>query len=94
MRELDAYRKKIGCLPEGACEAEVQAEKEDILSVALSGGRPAGSAASDQTALFVRVSGKKTGLVYTQNLEQDPSVVANCIWKQHVLPGPRSRTDA
>lgn len=99
MRELDAYRKKIGCLPEGACEAEVQAEKEDILSVALSGGRPAGSAASDQTALFVRVSGKKTGLVYTQNLEQDPSVVlrtayGNSMYSQAQGPEPMHDPDS
>lgn len=75
MKELNAYRKHMCNLPASAVEAEAQAEKEDILSVSVSGGKPAGAAASDQTALFVRVSGEKTGLAYTQNLDQDPSEV-------------------
>jgi len=91
MRELDAFRAKIGCLPEGALEAEVQAEKEDIISVEVSGGKPAGSAASDQTVLFVRVSGDKTGLVYTQNLEQDPSDVMRTAYENSMYSQAQSR---
>jgi PmbA protein len=70
--ELNPFRENITRLPPGACEAEVQAEKEAIVSAAVSGGKTAGSAASELTALFIRVSGEKTGHIYTQKLGSDP----------------------
>jgi PmbA protein len=74
MKELELYRAAIsGRLPAGAAEAEAQAEKEDVLAVSVSGGRPAGSSASNQTTLFVRATGQKTGLAVTQRLDGDPA---------------------
>ncbi|MDR1062203.1 MAG: TldD/PmbA family protein [Clostridiales bacterium] len=76
MKELELYRAAIRRLPSGASEAEAQAEREDILAVSVSGGKPAGSSASDQTTLFVRATGKKTGLAVTQRIEGEPAAAA------------------
>lgn len=62
-------------LPEGAKEAEVNAETHDIVMVTVSGGELTDVQCASQTALFVRVSGEKTGYVYTQDLEEDAGEV-------------------
>lgn len=72
MIELNAYRQVLGALPAYMKSAEVEGEKNDILSVAILDGQPGGMSASDKTALFVKVTGERTGMTYTQNLEKDP----------------------
>ena len=75
MKELDRFSGLATFLPADALAAEVEAEKRDVLAVTVANGQPAGAAASDLTALFVRVSGEKTGTTYTQNLEEDPALL-------------------
>jgi PmbA protein len=75
MKELDAYRIAFRDLPMELTEAEVNAEKQDSISVAMTDDRVTNVAASDQTALFVRVSGDKTGFALTENLEESPESV-------------------
>lgn len=75
MKELELYRKAMIELPKGILEAEAEAEKNDVLSAGVINGKAGGMAASDKTAIFVRVSGEKTGLTYTQNLEEEPAAV-------------------
>ncbi len=75
MKELNLYREYMKHLPEGCLEAEVQAEKNEKLSVRFSGGIALGMSSSEQTELFVRASGEKTGMIYTQKLDEDPAEV-------------------
>ena len=72
MKELDAYRKILSDLPEGIREGEAEAEKNDRISAGVINGSETGMSASDKTAIFVRATGTKTGMTYTQNLEADP----------------------
>lgn len=71
MKELNAYRKAMKQLPKGIREAEVNAEKQDILSAQMCDGKITSLSLSDQTTLFVRVTGQSTGFVSTENLEED-----------------------
>ena len=75
MKELEAYQRIMTCLPEGIKEAEAEAERNDRIVAGITGGEPSGMSASDKTAIFVRVTGAKTGMTYTQNLEADPEQV-------------------
>jgi len=75
MKELDLYREYMKHLPEGCLEAEVQAEKNQKQSVSFSDGIAVGMSSSEQTELFVRASGEKTGMIYTQKLDEDPAQV-------------------
>ena len=72
MLELEAYRKAMKNLPSHILQAEAEGEKNDYLSVSMINGKPGGMKASDKTALFVKATGEKTGMTYTQNLEKDP----------------------
>ena len=72
MLELEAYRKIINQLPTHISQAEIEGEKNDYLSVGVINGVEGGMKASDKTSLFVKVTGEKTGMTYTQNLEADP----------------------
>lgn len=71
MQELQAYRRAFERLPQGINAAEAQAERTILLSAAVSGGCSAGMEYSDKTELFVRATGEKTGMVYTENLQED-----------------------
>ncbi|MDR1639991.1 MAG: hypothetical protein LBT59_09880 [Clostridiales bacterium] len=71
IKELEQYRAAVKDLPKGVVEAEAQAERDDLLSVTVSGGKQAGCEASDITTVFVRATGKKTGLAVTQNPDED-----------------------
>ncbi len=75
MKELEQYRAAMSRLPEGCREAEAQAERQKKLSVELVDGMPGAMSLSEQTELFVRASGEKTGMVYTQKLDEDPDKV-------------------
>ena len=77
MKELEAYRTAMGSLPDGCMAAEAEAEKREILSVEVIGEQTGPMSCSGQTELFVRASGEKTGMVYTQKLDDDAkSVIA------------------
>lgn len=75
MQELQAYREAFQKLPQQIKAAEAQAERIILLSASVSGGRSAGMEYSDKTELFVRATGEKTGMVYTENLQEDPQKV-------------------
>lgn len=75
MKELEAYQAAMVSLPEGCTAAEAEAEKKEILSVEVIGDQTGPMSCSEQTELFVRASGKKTGLVYTQKLDDDANSV-------------------
>lgn len=75
MKELNAYRAILNALPTAIKEAEVNADKRDILSVSVIDGKIVDISASDQTTLYVRASGEKTGVVSTENLEENPEIV-------------------
>lgn len=72
MKELEAYRKIMSDLPEGIREAEAEAEKNDRVAAGVINGNETGMSASDKTAIYVRATGTKTGMTYTQNLEAKP----------------------
>lgn len=71
MKELEAYCAAMDLLPDGCTAAEAEAEKKEILSVEVIGDQTGPMSCSEQTELFVRASGKKTGMVYTQKLDDD-----------------------
>lgn len=71
MRELKAYKAAMQFLPSGCLAAEAEAEKQEKLSVEITGSQTGPMSCSEQTELFVRASGKKTGMVYTQKLDDD-----------------------
>ncbi len=75
MKELNAYKEAMKQLPEEIREAEVNADKQDILSVQMCDGKITSLSLSDQTTLFVRVTGNSTGFVSTENLEEDAGEV-------------------
>lgn len=75
MRELKAYQVAMQSLPEGCLAAEAEAEKQQKLSVEMTGSQTGPMSCSEQTELFVRASGKKTGMVYTQKLDADANEV-------------------
>lgn len=75
MIELKKYQEAMKSLPQGAIEAEVNAETHDMVIVSVQKGMLLDVQFAKQTALFVRVSGEKTGYVYTQNLEDDANLV-------------------
>lgn len=75
MKELELYRGYIKHLPEGCLEAEVQAEKNEKQSVQFMDGTALGMSSSEQTELFVRASGERTGMIYTQKLDENPADV-------------------
>ena len=72
MISLERYKEAFACLPEGAAEAEVNAETHRILSVDIRDGEMCGVEVSESTELFVRVSGERTGYAYTQDVNEDP----------------------
>ena len=75
MRELKAYKAAMQSLPSGCLAAEAEAEKQEKLSVEMTGSQTGPMSCSEQTELFVRASGQKTGMVYTQKLDANASDV-------------------
>ena len=75
MRELKAYKAAMQFLPSGCLAAEAEAEKQEKLSVEITGSQTGPMSCSEQTELFVRASGQKTGMVYTQKLDANASDV-------------------
>ena len=75
MSYIDSYKEAFLHLPEGAAEAEVNAETHEITEISVEDGKIAEMQCSSQTVLFVRVSGEKTGYVYTEDLSEDAGEV-------------------
>lgn len=75
MKELEKYRTVLRKLPAGIQEAEIQGEKLISVEAAVQDGKSVGMSYQEQTELFVRAAGEHTGLVYTQNLSEDPEKV-------------------
>lgn len=75
MKELSAYKEAMKQLPSDIREAEVNADKQDILSAQMCDGKITSLSLSDQTTLFVRVTGESTGFVSTEDLEEDAGEV-------------------
>lgn len=75
MRELKAYKAAMQSLPSGCLAVEAEAEKQEKLSVEITGSQTGPMSCSEQTELFVRASGQKTGMVYTQKLDANASDV-------------------
>ena len=55
MRELKAYKAAMQSLPSGCLAAEAEAEKQEKLSVEMTGSQTGPMSCSEQTELFVRV---------------------------------------
>ena len=72
---ISTYVEAFATLPPGAAEAEVNMESHDIGRVEVHAGEVTGADRSEDAALYVRVSGERTGYVYTQDLRDDPSTV-------------------
>lgn len=91
MRELEQYRKAMQALPLGCTAAEAEAEKQEKLSVEVTGRKTGRMSCSEQTELFVRASGERTGLVYTQKLDADPQqVLAQALENSRISAGSRA----
>jgi len=72
MMDMTAFQRALARLPEGAAEADVNAEIHCVSLVQAHEGVVTGAERSEQTVFFVRASGERTGHVYTQKLEEDP----------------------
>lgn len=72
MDPLKAYREVFRQLPEGCTEAEVHMLSKQSTEVTGIGGELTACSTSEQTMLFVRATGKATGVVYCEDLEEDP----------------------
>jgi len=69
---IDAYKRALRRLPPEITEAEINAERHRLSLVRIYDGKVIGSDQSESQALYLRVSGKKTGYLYTQDLKDDP----------------------
>lgn len=72
MTDLRAFQKAFASLPRGAAEAEANAESHGVGRVEVHGGAVTGADRSEDQALYLRVSGDRTGYSYTQDLRDDP----------------------
>jgi PmbA protein len=75
MMNISAYRKAFATLPTGVDEAEVNAESHRVGRVEVHGGELSGADLSEDEAMYLRVSGERTGYVYTQDPLDDPAAV-------------------
>lgn len=72
MDKLHAYREAFCDLPAGCTAAEVNLIYKDDTEITCSGGEMTGCTTSERNMLFVRATGAATGIVYCENLEEDP----------------------
>lgn len=91
MIALKGYKKAFLTLPDGIRAAEVNGETHDAVSVTVSEGKLLDVQVSMEKALYIRVSGEKTGYYYTQDLEEDPQealkkAYANSIYSEKQIP--------
>jgi len=70
---LNPYTDAFRALPDGIAWAEVNADWREDLSASVADGRQASCESLARTAVYLRVSdGQRTGMVYTEQLEEDP----------------------
>ncbi len=77
MIDLKNYEKAFSNLPNEINEAEVNAEKIVRTTLRIKDGMLAGSESSERTKLYVRASGERTGMVYSEKLDEAPEDVLN-----------------
>ena len=99
MIRLTSYEQAFAALPEGICEAEVNAERRNVTTLFVSGGEIRGSEAFVQTKYYVRASGERTGMIYTEDPDEDAADVlrramANAAFTTSPEPEPMNRGEA
>ena len=72
MIDLTRYQEAFASLPEGIEEAEVSAEKITKTALLMKGGALAEGRSGSVTQYYVRASGEKTGVAYTEKQDEDP----------------------
>lgn len=72
MDKLKAYREVFRSLPEGCATAEVNLICKENTEVTCANGSMVECSTSEKNMLFVRATGKATGTVYCENLDEDP----------------------
>lgn len=72
MKIMEQYKKAFLSMPKEIKEAEVNGETHDAVTVFVTEKEMQNVQISMEKALYIRVSGEKTGYYYTQNLEEDP----------------------
>jgi len=73
MEQLQKYREAFQTLPQGCRSAELHALFTEETSVTCANGELTGCQASESNRLYLRATGEATGMVYTENLEEDPN---------------------
>ncbi len=81
MKELENYRRILRQLPEKIKEAEAEAEKSVQVEATVSGGVTMGMGFSEKTELYIRATGEKTGMVYTEKLSMNPEEALERAWE-------------
>lgn len=69
---LKKYRDAFRQLPQGCTAAEVNLIVKHNTQVSCAQGELTSCAASEKNMIFLRATGKATGIVYSENLEADP----------------------
>lgn len=72
---ISSYKEVLENLPCGIKEAEVNIEKHYITEVRIKGGIISDLSVSQNTAMYARVSGEKTGYAYTEDVSENPQDV-------------------
>lgn len=72
MDKLQAYRQVFQNLPDGCTAAEVNLICKENTEITCARGEMTGCTTSERNMLFVRATGKATGIVYCENLDRDP----------------------
>jgi len=72
MDKLQKYRDAFQNLPEGCTSAELNVIFTEETSVTCSKGKLTASEACESSKLYLRATGTSTGMVYTENLNEDP----------------------
>ena len=75
MLDLNGYRVALAQADQAIAWAEVNAHENSSAMVSIANGEVARTAANLQTALYVRANAGKTGIAYTQDVEENPSEV-------------------
>lgn len=73
--DLDRYVAAFGAMPDKVREAEVNGVLDEEVFLDISDGDIIGSQSFARTRLYVRASGEKTGMSYTEKLDEDPRTV-------------------
>lgn len=75
MLDLNGYRVALAQPDKDIAWAEVNAHENGSTMVSVVNGEVARTAANLQTALYVRANGEKTGVAYTQDVDENPAEV-------------------